>query len=636
MELVDYLRVLRRRWRVIAVSVVVALIAAWITTPAQAAERQPTAVGTSFRATHTLLQGADAQTPVNLELTRLFATTGDIPRRAAVRLGKPAEQGPVLATRVTVTADLNVGSLAVTVAGEDGEEAAAISNAFAVEIVENLRATLQRDRDAERAEAERLVKELGDRVGRLQTQIAADAVNAPVLEAQRDAYLENYSAAFGRLQELTAQGAARSPLVTLEEAVPVPVLASSVFTPPSSRAGRVGLGGAFGLLLGVLLALVLERVDRRLRSREAIEDITSLPVVAEVPMLPRASRRDWSIEVVRAPASAVAEAYRSLRSAIMLVPSRPALQQPGADPEWKTPQVLLVTSPLPADGKTTTVANLAACLAESGRHVLVLDCDFRNPTLHRYLGVPPGRGISDLLAGTSAADLAHVVRSTAVPGVRLVSSGTVTDHPAALLARAGGLLDAARAMADVVLIDAAPVLAANDATDLVPYVDAVVLVARSGRTTRDHALRTTELLARLSVPIAGTVLVGSNGSISGYNSGSRILDRLNRRRRQSAAEPPRSWLPEDNPMGGRRERARHRSGGKPVADPAQRVNWVTPVSVNPASGTGWPSASSRVVAWRQEAPYLIDLTGLSAASPAVTASEPGIADPAETTQEQEQ
>lgn len=620
MELVDYLRVLRRRWRVVAACALVALLAGWITTPAQQ-PRQPVPVGTSFRATHTLLQTPDVQTPVNLELTRLFATTGDIPRRAAVRLGRPAEQGPVLATRVSATADVKVGSLALSVSGEDGKEAAAIANAFAVEIIENLRATLQRDRDAEQLEAGRLVKEIGDRVGALQAQIAEQAGKAPLLEAQRDAYLQNYSSAFARLQALSTQGAARSPLVTLEEAVPVPVVPSSAFTPPSSRTARVLLGGLLGLLLGIVLALVLERLDRRLRTREAIEDITSLPVVAEVPVLPRAARRDWSIQVVNAPASAAAEAYRSLRSAVMLVPSRPVLQQAGIESEWRTPQVLLVTSPLPADGKTTTVANLAACLAESGRQVLVLDCDFRNPTLHRYLGVPPGRGISDLLAGTSTAELAHVVRPSSVPGVRLVTSGTVTDHPGALLARAGGLLDAARSLADVVLIDAAPVLAANDATDLVPYVDAVVLVARCGRTSREHALRATELLARLAVPIAGTVLVGSNGSLGPYSGGTGLIARLRRRRQQSAVEPPLGWSPAETQLAGRRSRARHRSrtsgspGDKAPVIPTQPHALTSPAIVAAVNDTGWPSESRHTVSRAPDAPQVIDLTGPSPETP---------------------
>ena len=582
MELVDYLRVLRRRWRVIALCLLTGILAGWVTTPPESAAQQPqVSIGTSYRATHTLLQAADVQAPVNLELVRLFATTGDIPRRAAARLGQPPEEGPVLAAGVTVVVDPKVGSLAVTVSGSDGPRAAAVANAFAVEIVENLRATAQRDRDAEQEEASQLVDVLGLRVAELQRQIDAAGGKAALLEAQRDAYLENYSAAFSRLQAASAAGSARSPLVTLEQAVPVPVVASSAFSPPSSRGGRVGLAALLGLVLGVVLALVLERVDRRLRTREDVEDITSLPVVAEVPVLPRKARRDWSVSAVTAPAGPIAEAYRSLRSAITLVPSRPALVPAAPDLAESPPQVLLVTSPLPSDGKSTTVANLAACFAESGRQVLVLDCDFRNPTLHRYLGVQAGRGISDLLAGTSSGNLADMVRTSVIPGVRLVTSGTVTDHPAALLARAGGLLDAARSLADVVLIDAAPVLSANDATDLVPYVDSVVLVARSGRTTRDHAIRTTELLARLGVPIAGTALIGSNGSLGGYAARSLRLSRLLGLRRLSADSRAAAASATTTP---RHSRAKH--GTSP---PEASALPMAPVRGRTSDGTGWPS-----------------------------------------------
>lgn len=581
MELVDYLRVLRRRWRVIALCLLAGILAGWLTTPPESTARQrPVPVGTTYRATHTLLQAADAQAPANLELVRLFATTGEIPRKAAVRIGKRPEEGPVVAAGVGVVVDSKVGSLAITVIGSDGPQAAAVANAFAVEIVESLRATAQRDRDAEQKEAARLVEELGNRVAQLQRQIEAAGAGASLLEAQRKAYLENYSVAFSRLQSVGSLGAARSPLVTLEQAVPVPVVASSAFSPPSSRSGRIGLAALLGLVFGLVLALVLERVDRRLRTREDVEDVTSLPVVAEIPVLPRRARRDWSVSAVTTPAGSVAEAYRSLRSAIMLVRSRPAQLPAAPDQVDVPPRVLLVTSPLPFDGKSTTVANLAACFAESGRQVLVLDCDFRNPTLHRYMGVPAGRGISDLLAGTSSGNLADVVRVSAIAGVRLVTSGTVTDHPAALLARAGGLLHAARNLADVVLIDAAPVLSANDATDLVPYVDSVVLVARSGRTTRDHATRTAELLARLAVPIAGTVLVASNGSVRGYARGLRLGRLLGVGRRSldaSAAWPPAVPFP-------RPPRAKHGPAGPNTAErPVPSAPLVS------SDGTGWPS-----------------------------------------------
>lgn len=583
MDLVDYLRILRRRWRVLAATLVLAVLAAWVTTPDGADSRVPAPTASSYIATHTLLQAPDVQSPPNLELTRLFATRGNIPRRAAVRLGLPAEQGPMLAMQVDVAVDPKVGSLTVTSSGTDGERAARTANAFALEIIENLRATLQKDRDAERSDARNLVVSLGARIAQLEEQIANKPPDVSLLQAQRDAYLTNYTSAFSRLQSLSEQGAARSPLISLEEAVPIAVVTSSPFAPPSSRGGRIALAALVGLLLGVVLALVLERVDRRLRSREAVEDITSLPVVAEVPVLPRRSRRDWSIQVVSAPAGAVAEAYRSLRSAVMLVPSRPALQQTVREVEWQAPEVLLVTSPLPADGKTTTVANLAACLAESGRQVLVLDCDFRNPTLHRYLRVQPGPGMSDLLAGTSVVELAHVVRASAVPGVRMVTSGTVTGHPAALLARAGALLDTARQLADIVLIDAAPVLAANDATDLVPYVDGVVLVTRSGRTTREHALRTTELLARLSVPIAGTVLVGSDASVGRYSFRTAgRLGFLGAQRRRPASHGSHAWQGGVPPVGAE---PRHPSGSAPgpVRHSGPRAGDVVRVTQHPVS-----------------------------------------------------
>jgi Mrp family chromosome partitioning ATPase len=180
------------------------------------------------------------------------------------------------------------------------------------------------------------------------------------------------------------------------------------------------------------------------------------------------------------------------------------------------PRVVLATSARARDGKTTTVVNLACALAESGRRVIVLDCDFRHPEAHLHLGVPQGRGLSDLLAANQGHPLESVLQQTDVPNVRLATAGFSTEHPGALLGTMGPYMQQARGLADIVLVDAPPVLLANDAIDVMPFVDTVVVVARDARVTSAEAGRVMHLLSRLRVACLGTVLVGATDAGASY------------------------------------------------------------------------------------------------------------------------
>jgi capsular exopolysaccharide synthesis family protein len=177
--------------------------------------------------------------------------------------------------------------------------------------------------------------------------------------------------------------------------------------------------------------------------------------------------------------------------------------------------VILVASAGAGEGKSTSVANLAVAMAESGREVLVVDTDFRAPTVHLAFGLQNGPGLTDLitdpnLSGNNLADLVH---PTSVPGVSLVHGGSSVENAAELVATRGAhLLSQARSLADVVIMDTAPLLVVSDAAELLPEVDAVVLVARVHRTTRDSARRTFELLDRAKIPVLGVVLVGTESA----------------------------------------------------------------------------------------------------------------------------
>ena len=198
------------------------------------------------------------------------------------------------------------------------------------------------------------------------------------------------------------------------------------------------MGILVGLVLGLLLALLVDRIDTRLRRREEVEAAYRLPVVAEVPHPPGGATRA-AVAVLSDPVGPVAEAYRSLRTALTMLPSRASPSTRGDRPRspspsrtTRGPQVVLVTSARAGEGKSTTAANLAATLAESGKRVLVVDADFRNPSMHRLFDVSAGAGLANLLTLDRSAptDLGALARLTDVPNIRVLTAGTPTSSAA--------------------------------------------------------------------------------------------------------------------------------------------------------------------------------------------------------------
>ncbi|MGH9115187.1 MAG: tyrosine-protein kinase family protein, partial [Acidimicrobiales bacterium] len=294
-----------------------------------------------------------------------------------------------------------------------------------------------------------------------------------------------------------------------------------------SRLERTVIAAVVGLLIGILIAIGLDLLWPRIADRADAEREFGTVVLAEVPRLSRSERRGRAAH--RASDHRLAsfrEAYRMLRTSILLVGGSEHDHADGAVAGAEqllvsAPQVILVTSPLPGEGKSTTVSNLAVAMAESGRRVLVCNADFRAPQVHLAFGLEPGPGLTDLLTGRGEPKhLADLVHPTTVPGVSFVHSGSSVEDAAELVATRGArLLEEARSIADVVLLDTAPMLVVSDASELLPAVDAVVMVARAGRTTRDAARRSFELLDRADIPVLGVVLVGAASPMSYYYGG---------------------------------------------------------------------------------------------------------------------
>jgi non-specific protein-tyrosine kinase len=206
------------------------------------------------------------------------------------------------------------------------------------------------------------------------------------------------------------------------------------------------------------------------------------------------------------PRSAVAEAYRTLRTNIQLS----SLDQPL--------RTLLVASAGADEGKSTTLANLAVTFAQAGRRTILVDSDLRRPSLHVLFGTPNDQGLTTMLLQD---DAPAPLLDTPIEGLRLLPSGPVPPNPSELLAsrRLEGAIAWLRDAADLVLFDSPPALAVSDAAVLSRRVDGVVLVLSAGRTRREHAARARQVLERAGARLLGVVLNNASVEDAVYSYG---------------------------------------------------------------------------------------------------------------------
>jgi capsular exopolysaccharide synthesis family protein len=500
-----------------------------------------TAGPTTFRASHTLIYEPQGNQSYNLEQLALLATSGAVPSRVAAQL--QVDRGKVRSA-VSAVANPLVGTISITGRSAEAGRAVSLADVTAKELVAEIVGGNQATYDAE--------------ISRLTAEVdtARKRLNAVKNPADQDGPRADLTTAERALQTYQSVGPPKAPLRTLEAASATAVAPSGVQA-PNSKSGRALLLGGFGLLLGVAGAFALDRLDGRIRSKSTAEAAFGVPVVAEVPRINKADQGQLLARTQ--PSSPFVEAYRSLRTYV-------ALWAPETGRE-DGHRVIVVTSPSPGEGKTTTVAHLAAMLAEIGRSVVVISGDLRRPRIHQYFDQPGAPGLVDVLAATPGAPaFDDLDLATSVRGVRLVPSGPPVENPAPLLEHAGELLRAARGLADFVLVDSPPLLVANDAVDLARHADGVLLVARAGQTPIQAAEHSAELLERLEIPVVGVVLVGSDEGSGGSRSYAS---------RYYADPPPRTGWVRRRPAGG--------SGQRPAEDaPSVGQEMTLPQETPPA------------------------------------------------------
>lgn len=527
MDAINYVRILAGRWRIVALTCFIGLLAGWITTPG-AGE----AGAGGFSATHILAVdpaaagsgsvgepgGNRVQVGPNLGLTELLITSGVVPNRAAAQLDTDVAD---LQARVRTASDPSLGTLGITALHADAARAEEIANTVAIELLAVLTEQAQERHTVQLEEARSALEEAI-------AELPPGASGSPAAgdSPQEAALTQRYLTADQRLQELESQRTPSAGLVTIQEAVAqaagsdapaaqsgdgqaepgrrgdapqdndpaAPAVAPGADAP--DRTTRMLIGGAVGFLLGIGLALMRERLDPRLRTREDAERAFGLPVLAEVPHLDASQRRQPEIATVDNGRALEAEAYRVLATSLLFQhssalgdgdagrdghgdggsgglihtsddvrraahggpllgwvpapttwtalnhrtqPNTPAAEAYrwlgialGADNHHGPTRTLLITSATAGEDITATAANLGVALAREGQQVVVIDGDPSRPHLHEFFDLPNTVGLSSVVAGEVSLSVASKP-VTGEDGLSIVAAGPLPPDPHELL-----------------------------------------------------------------------------------------------------------------------------------------------------------------------------------------------------------
>ena len=340
-----------------------------------------------------------------------------------------------------------------------------------------------------------------------------------ILKREAEANKALYDSLETKLKEAQISSGLKSSNIRIVDPAMIP---STPSRPAKTR--NIALAFLVGLVGGVGLALLREYLDNTVKTPDDVETLARLPSLAVVPAFggeshakkrtglfrtPSTNGQEKRIELVaqHLPKSQMSEAFRALRTALLLSqPDHP-------------PQVILVTSALPREGKTTAAANLAVTLAQLGDKTVLVDADLRKPGVGRLLNLGTGKfaGLSSYLAGVSTLDLVTVPHPT-IPNLAAIPTGPLPPNPADLLSshKLTEAIAELRKKYKFIVIDSPPIMAATDAVILSVQTDGVLLVVRSGETPKEAFTRTRDLLVSVKCHLLGVVLNAVDSSAPDY------------------------------------------------------------------------------------------------------------------------
>jgi polysaccharide biosynthesis transport protein len=342
-------------------------------------------------------------------------------------------------------------------------------------------------------------------------------IHLAILQEEADSMRMLYEASRTKLLEAKMQigmqaaniGLISRPLPQPDPARPQPVLYTIIAIP-------------LGLVLAGIAVFVVDSLDDTFSTTQKIEETLGLPVVGMIPKFASSAnsgeggagkpaetssaQRRQASWLVRAPRSPISEAFRALRTSILL-------SKPGS-----APKVLLVTSSVPEEGKSATVYNMAVCFAQMGKKVLVIECDLRKPSLRRYTGQESSGGLSNLLTGSMDRHQ-FLLQDPDLENLYLLLAGPIPPNSSELLISStfDDLLEEYSNEFDLVLLDSPPTVLLTDAAIISgKKVNGVLVVVRADSTTRSALMRTVETLRRSKAHILGVVLNLIDTSSSEY------------------------------------------------------------------------------------------------------------------------
>jgi capsular exopolysaccharide synthesis family protein len=480
----DYLKIVTRRRSLITVVTLLiavpAVVLALLKTPVYSGEAE---ILLQPRTSETLF---DPNNGIRTDPARQVENEIRILSSAPVREAVRAQIGS--APDVSAAAIGSTDLIRVSARSTDPAAAASLANVYASSYIDYRRKQAVDDVLA-------ASQQIQGKITELQKQIDA----APG-GGQKDSLVEAQSVFKQKLDQLQVAGALKQGGAQLVTPATVP---TSPVEPQPFRTGVLAL--LFGLVLGLGLAFLREFLDDSVKTKDDFERVApGVPVLGLIPVVTAWRGKETPYLVSQEdPTSPAAEAYRTLRTSIQFL---------GLDQPMRT---LQITSANPQEGKTTTLTNLAVALARSGSTVAVVCCDLRRPRVHEFFGLQNDVGFTSVLLGKVG--LAGAMQQVPdQPRLSLLASGPLPPNPSELLSsrRTVEVFGSLQAEYDIVLIDAPPVLPVTDALVLSGRVDATLLVAVAGATTRKEVARAVELLNQVDAPLVGAVINGvdSEGS----------------------------------------------------------------------------------------------------------------------------
>jgi succinoglycan biosynthesis transport protein ExoP len=328
-----------------------------------------------------------------------------------------------------------------------------------------------------------------------------------ILKREADTNKELYKGLLQRMKEAGVSAGIMASNIQVVDQAELPIRPYK----PNKRLNLL-LAAVVGLFLGVGIAFFFEYLDNTVKTPEDVEQLIRLPSFGMVPEISYERRRrlesgtSYPVELVTFghPKSMLSEAYRNIRTSILLSFSE------------RPPKRIAISSPNPAEGKTTTVINTAIALSQTGAQVIVIDSDMRKPRVHKIFNEENGAGLSNFLSGN--AELGSVIKKTEIPNLYYIPAGPIPPNPSELIGSKlfKTMMETLGQRFDHIVLDSPPVLGFADSIILSTSVDGVILVVLGGKTPRETLQRAKEVLSQVNAKILGVVINRINIQRSDY------------------------------------------------------------------------------------------------------------------------